>query len=443
MSDMGNMTGTRPRVRIMRLVPLLAVLVIAALLLSAVEPETPQAGDVGSWQQFAAVRTAKKTMQRVKKVAAAVMPGAAMSTVATSTVISPAVTTTIVPSGPTLLGQGSRAGLSVGNTFPWLSEETLGAYLDDIGSLGVGWLRVDFAWDGVERTQGGGYDWSHLDRLVAAANARGIRILPILLAPPSWAREPSCEETQLCAPADPEMFARFAAAAARRYAPRGIHHWEIWNEPNMGRYWGVQGNVAGYAALLKTASAAIKAEDPNAVIITGGLAPAATGNTDVSTLDFIDGLYAAGVAGSFDAVGIHPYTYPTPVNYDEDWNAWMHMGTTRRSVRSIMVSHGDGGKKIWLTEYGAPTGGPGTRATIGGYGGSPQPDHVSEDLQALMLTEAFAAHAAQPWAGPLFWYAYKDLGTSPETNENFFGLRRADGGQKPAYVALKAAIAVQ
>jgi hypothetical protein len=81
-----------------------------------------------------------------------------------------------------------------------------------------------------------------------------------------------------------------------------------------------------------------------------------------------------------------------------------------------------------MTEFGAPTGGP----AFAGH-----PDHVTEALQAKILSDAFAESGRYPWAGPLFWYSYKDLGTSNATIENFFGLIRFDGSQKTAYSILQ------
>ena len=39
------------------------------------------------------------------------------------------------------------------------------------------------------------------------------------------------------------------------------------------------------------------------------------------------------------------------------WSPWRQMFATRPSLRSVMISHGNKAKKIWATEYGAPTGG--------------------------------------------------------------------------------------
>ena len=65
-------------------------------------------------------------------------------------------------------------------------------------------------------------------------------------------------------------------------------------------------------------------------------------------------------------------------------------------------------------------------------------NHVTEALQNLILTNAVTSYRSfGSWAGPMFWYSYKDLGTSPSTAENFFGLIRADGSTKPAYATFK------
>ena len=107
-------------------------------------------------------------------------------------------------------------------------------------------------------------------------------------------------------PADPAAFARFAAQAARRYAPLGVHHWEIWNEPNLAAFWMPRADPAAYARLLVDAAAAIRAADPRAVVILGGLAPGADDGGNRSPLGFLRDVYAAGAKCAFDAVGFIP-----------------------------------------------------------------------------------------------------------------------------------------
>jgi polysaccharide biosynthesis protein PslG len=56
-----------------------------------------------------------------------------------------------------------------------------------------------------------------------------------------------------------------------------------------------------------------------------------------------------------------------------------------------------------------------------------------------MITNAISLVRSYDWAGPLFWYSGRDLGTSTSSRENFFGLLRNDFSRKPAYAAYKAA----
>ena len=154
------------------------------------------------------------------------------------------------------------------------------------------------------------------------------------------------------------------------------------------------------------------------MVVTGGTAPSQTDQNDYSPEDFLKAIYAAGAAGSFDAVSAHPYTYPNSPADDLPLSAWGQLDT----MHATMAANGDGGKQIWVTEFGAPTNGP-----------DEVNDHVSEAQQATILSAAIAGWHAKSYAGPFFWYEYQDDGTSTDTSENFYGLVRADGSHKPAY----------
>lgn len=337
-------------------------------------------------------------------------------------------------------------GIAAGGDLTSLSDSALNTELDGIAKLGVGWIRFDMQWSDVQRTGSETFNWNNIDRVVAAANARHLRILAILDYTPAWARSYECPDTIHCAPADPTLFAAFAKAAAERYTSQGVIDWEIWNEPNLMGYWpSTVNHVSNYVTLLEAAYTAIKAVNPSAGVISGSLAPAATTNSgSIAPLDFLTQMYTDGAKNYFDAVGFHPYSYPAMPNDFQNWNAWSQMASTSPSLRSIMAANGDAGKHIWITEYGAPTDGPGNLETEGDGNSFPgQPDHVTEALQDEMLIEAVAQVRTFPWAGPFFWYSYQDLGTSQDTNENFFGLVRYDGSTKPAYDALEYLIASQ
>jgi hypothetical protein len=331
-------------------------------------------------------------------------------------------------------------GFSLGDTLTGLDSEELGNRLNDMVSLGATWIRIDFDWSWIQADKTRPIDWYKIDRVVKAAHARGLKILPILVYTPPWARPDDCLSSPRCPPADPNAYAAFATEAVRRYATQGITHWEIWNEPNMRGSWLPAADPVAYRHLLEAAHRAIKTVDPTATIITGGLGPIATEGGNIAPVMYLDALYNAGASTYFDAIGFHPYSFPVLPSYQKDWNAWQQMTDTKISLRSIMEENGDSDKEIWITEYGAPTGGPGIAAERDHDYANVKATHVTETFQTLILQDALTEIQSYSWAGPLFWYSYQDLGTSSSTIENFFGIRHVNGTAKPAYHALKTAL---
>jgi hypothetical protein len=255
-----------------------------------------------------------------------------------------------------------------------------------------------------------------------------MRPLPVIGTTPAWARPAGCAE-QTCAPADPAAFARFARAAATRYAPRGVHEWEVWNEPNSRVFWKPAPDAGAYARLLALTHDAVKAADPAATVVTGGTAPAAdltSGGTVVTIAPqtFLSRIYAAGAGGHFDAVGHHPYSYPRLPGTAAPDDGWWAMLRPDGGLRPLMQANGDGHKRIWATEFGAHT-------LVGGEGG------VTEAGQAEVLSVGWSLWKSYAWAGPFIVYTYQDGALSSPDRELFFGLRRADGSAKPALSVLR------
>jgi hypothetical protein len=326
-----------------------------------------------------------------------------------------------VPVASALLNYGF--GMSLGTTLLSLTPAQLNAELNDLVALHIGWIRIDFDWSVIQPTNSTSYNWTQYDQVIAAANARGIKVLGLIGYTPKWARGLGCT-SEACPPANDDAFASFASAVVTRYASKGLHDWEIWNEPNNAAFWKPSANVAAYAELLEAAYPAIKAVDSSAFVITGGLAPETTSGGNIAPLDYLSQLYALGAQGYFDAVGFHPYSYPALPSHFAISNTWSQMGSTTPSARSIMMDNGDSDKQVWITEFGAPTGGP-----TGSY--------VSELTQSEMISQAITLKESYPWAGPLFIYSYQDLGTDTNTTENFFGIINYEGTMKPSYTAIK------
>jgi hypothetical protein len=297
----------------------------------------------------------------------------------------------------------------------WLSDTELNFYMSDMASLGSKFLRVDLSWNAIQLTSAQNYNFAEFDRVVDAARAKGLKVLLILMGTPSWAAQAGTN-----VPADPSTYAAFARNAALHYAPKGVHHFEIWNEPNLTGFFSTM-SVSRYTSLLKAAYPAIHAADSQAVVLSAGLSPvASTGATYTSATDFMAGIYSNGGKGSFDAVGFHPYSWPLFPSNTAGWNGWMIMSGNSTSIRSIMVANGDSAKQIWITEFGAPS------------------NNVGEANQAAMIQEAFDMARGLNFMGPLFVYTYKDRGTDTSDTENFFGLIRYNGSQKPSYSTFKA-----
>ncbi len=332
-------------------------------------------------------------------------------------------------------------GIAAGGGLQDMGYTDIVSQLMGMRAIGVTWVRFDIQWSTVQSAGAGSYDWSSYDNIVAALRATGLHGLAVVDYTPAWARDPACASSDKCEPAQATDYANFATAVAARYAPQGLTTYEIWNEPNITDFWLPSANSVLYSQMLKLSYTGIKQADPSATVLTGGTAACGTGNGNLSPADFVQGLYTNGAKGYFTAVADHPYSRPFLPYFDWYWNAFQQISNTTPSVRSVMVANGDAGKKIWLTEYGMPTGGPGGLATSGMSMAEQNDDHDTEGLQATAASQIVAYYLAnQSYLGGMFWYSYQDTGTDTSTTENFYGLLRPDGSPKPAYYSLQSAI---
>jgi hypothetical protein len=410
-------------------VSLLAVLSFSVLILNSnalIDNDSSVAASSKTKQVLAAKKTATPSPTPTPSASPSPTPTPALAKKAKTK----APATKAAPAAGTPGGQ-----YGIANNLARIPAAELAQRIDAMRALGITWVRYDIEWSNIQYGGSGQYDWSSYDRVVQAVSARGINSLLVISYTPSWARPGSCS-SPMCAPASADTYAGFTAAVANRYKGYGVHAYEIWNEPNNLNFFLPAANPALYTAMLKASYSAIKATDPQATVITGGTSPAGNSGGYMSPINFVNAIYANGGQGYFDAVAHHPYTWPYSPAFNNPYDAWGQL----TSIHNTMTSHGDGSKKIWMTEFGAPTGGPGGLATNGMSTSEAHDDHVSEALQAKIITDAINISRGYSWAGPFFLYSYKDAGTASDTVENFFGLLRADGSQKPSYAAFQAAI---
>jgi hypothetical protein len=321
-----------------------------------------------------------------------------------------------------------RLGVADGGDLHALPGRERGRYLDAVKNVGAGWIRVGIYWSVIQRGGPTSYEWAPFDRVVSAARRRGLEVLGTILYAPGWARAPG--SPRAAPPVDPAAFAAFAGRAAGHFGRLGVHAYEIWNEPNNAGFWAGGPDPARYTQLLRASYRAIKRVDRSATVVSGGLSPYATygaaGAQAMNPLTFLERMYANGARGSMDAVGWHPYNFPWGLGF-YTWSAWSQMYATSPSARSIMKANGDGKKKIWATEWGAPTG--------------TSSQSITEAAQAALIRAGLTKLKKWTWAGPSFLYNFRDKGTNASDREQNFGLVRWDWSPKPAYAAFRSVAA--
>lgn len=339
---------------------------------------------------------------------------ATTTTVAPTTTLAPttttaAPTTTVGPTTTTVppVGRGDQVGVSVPyGHWRSASDATIATDLDNLTATGARWLRVDVAATELE-TAPGVYNWGVLDRVMAAADARGLKVLGICTTlGPSMRPAGSPWNTGPTTDTQRQAFAGFCVAAAQHLT--GVDAWELWNEPNLDQFWNPTPSPSAYRALLAVVYPALK-QVTSVPVIAGGTGWAGAA-PDILTSSWYSQLYALGGQGFFDAATTHPYI-------DFAGAAWGETEQSRQ-VRVTMNSGGDSAKALWGTEAGAPEG------TSG----------VTETRQAELVTETlnFWVGPAVAPAGPLFIYTLKDV----SCGERCFGLVDATGRRKPAFAAV-------
>ena len=293
--------------------------------------------------------------------------------------------------------------------------------LDKLKAAGVNWVRIDFAWDGVEGAYKGARNaWyiGMMDTCVNLARARGINVLMTLWLTPAWANG---GQSNRVPPTNPQDYADFARWAATYWRGR-VGAWEVWNEPDPYQSF-FQGTVSQYAGLLRTAYPGFKAGDPNALVVLGG----PSSNDDA----WLGQLYGLGVQGAFDVAATHPYQgiADAPPEHTDDGHRWWF--THVPAVHAVMAAHGDGDKPIWFTEFGW--------SAHANWDGIPNWQRgVTAQQQGDFLVRAHQyATAHWPYIGAMFWYKERAYPGGQDGHEEGYALLDSNLAERPVYWALK------
>ncbi len=313
-----------------------------------------------------------------------------------------------------------------------------------IRNVGVRTARFELGWRFLE-PKNGTFNWTRSDDIVGTLASRGIRPLPFIWGSPKWvSRQPAIPPVGNTA--DEHAWRAFLAKAVARYGPGGgywknayrrdygphatprpIQSWQIWNEPNLTKFFNPGGkpeqSVQKYARLLRLAHDAIKGQSPSAQIVLAGN-PGYPPSGGLKAWEFLDHLYRYGnISASFDVAALHPYAST--------------IGTFRseiQKVRQVLVKHHDAGTPLWITEFGW---------------GSAKPDKygINQGVagQQRLLKGAIEAALANRKAWNLqrmYWFLWRD----PAPNSDFAhrcsfcasaGLLKHNRGGKPAFQTFK------
>jgi hypothetical protein len=271
------------------------------------------------------------------------------------------------------------------------------------------------------------------DALIAAAVEQRVELLPTLMRTRRKGGSPGEQVAE--PPEGPVQHAewrRRVRFVAERYGPGGsfwsersnlpyrpIRIWEVWNEPNLSAFWDDRpANPSEYGRLLRETRGVLRAVDPGARILSGGIASRHSGARYLGAA-----LDAAGPC-SVDALSIHPYA-PTVER------AMQHL----TDARAVADSRGLRDVALWTTEIGWRVGGGGAGDLELGYS-----DVETPAAQARALSGFFAASTRRREElvlGPTFTFALRDR-VDPVTGsvDNKSGLWLADDTPRPAWGAL-------
>ncbi len=348
-----------------------------------------------------------------------------------------ALTAPVRPAEPACLPNRHAipSGVGVNVQLERMPAQSVGLQLDQIKAAGFTWIRQRLSWARTEPAPGQ-WDWAEWDGIVEGAAARGLQVILVLEDAPDWAKSPKDVSIAGAPPREPETFARFAERVAARYRGK-VAAYQVWDEPNLGAHWGSDGvNPAAYAALLSATYQGLRRGDADAIVLAAGLAPTTERTpANMSDLDFLRGMYAAGAGPFFDALAYKPYGFWT--GPDDPAAPQVTNFARVELLYAILCENGDGPKGIWAVEFG-------WNALPDGWTGRPSPwgTDRAEVQQTRSILAVRQARSRWPWMGPMIWAAFQPQAANDDPVWGF-ALASADGAVRPFAGALGALSALR
>jgi len=324
--------------------------------------------------------------------------------------------------------------------------------VDAMGPTGLNatWTRVLVRWSYLEPTApdaGGDHYNAHyrteLETVVAAFQAQGIHVILTGTDVPHWAANPKYIRhgrytnavARVGSPKVLKAFQRFGYYLVDHFKQYGVHHFEVWNEPNLAT--GIWPQTIGknhigpdaYLKMLKAFWTGAKQASRSSVVIGGATSRfGSPGNDDGSTSPqwFATYLKQHGASKWFDAYSHHPYTKrgsdPRPSVPPKEANKSVTLGNISVLLKLFPT------KPFYLTEFCYST------------ARSPQKDAfvvaVSEADQARYLRQAYDLASRYKQIKVMLWFLVKDWQSEGDPNSGVFtGLVDSSDQRKPAWYA--------
>jgi hypothetical protein len=261
----------------------------------------------------------------------------------------------------------------------FLDTQTPDRGMGSMTSAGISWVHLDFYWSRVE-TQVGQRDWTAVAsfeaKLLTAARNHLTTILYINDTP-TWALKAGFACGAVAQSSFPEM-ARFLTDLVKRYSapPFNVRYYELWSEQDAAGQLGCWGDPSDptyfgggyYGQMLKTAYPAVKAGDPQAQVLFGGLLMdcnpenvtpcGGDPSNKLRIARFLEGALAAGAGPYFDGISFHAYDYYglalgkySNPNWGSAWNTTGPVALAKTSyLRKILAQYNLKGKFLMTTE---------------------------------------------------------------------------------------------
>jgi hypothetical protein len=304
---------------------------------------------------------------------------------------------------------------------------------------GFGWVRFQLEWQQFERADNQ-WDPLPIDRLVDEFAAKDIQILLVVAKAPEWALDPSGNQLL----ADYAQFTELMTFVSQRYAGR-VAAWEIWNEQNLALEVNGTVRVADYVELLKAGYEGVRAGDPNALVVFGGLTPNGVNDPAVAIddLTYLQEIYqynGGEIANYFDVMGMHvssthnpPDTmWPDNPSAEEGFNDHPSFYFRRaEQLWEVMVAAGDSGKPVWITEFGWTTE---NQAPGYEYG----VNNTEQEVADYLVRSFEIARTEWGFVGGMFvWTLNWSTLVTPEDEKYAWSALNADWSPRPAFTALQ------